>query len=97
MKKTKDDGAAIEAETKKVLPATETGGAMDAKTATASKPAKRCNPSLSVEMSRRRIQARTGLVGLGQGKAFNFDNYGGQDGAYKAAEAWLKTTNGSLA
>ena len=90
MTKTKDDGAAIEAETKKVVPVTT-------ETATASKSTKRCNPSLSVEMSRRRIQARTGLVGLGQGKAFNFNTYGGQDGAYKAAEAWLKTTQGSLA
>ena len=89
-KKTKPDEEASEAKTENVVPAkAKKGGAMEAKTSTASSSSKRCNAGLSVEMSRSRIQARTGLVGLGQGKAFSFSSYGGQDGAYKAAEAWL--------
>ena len=95
-KKTKPDEEASKANTENVVPAAEAkkGGAMEAHTSTASSSSKRCNAGLSVEMSRSRIQARTGLVGLGQGKAFSFSSYGGQDGAYKAAEAWLKHERG---
>ena len=46
-------------------------------------------PSFGVEMSRSRVQCRTGLSGPGQNVAISFKSAGGQDAAIEKAKEWV--------